>query len=75
MTMAQTDTPTTSELGAVSDPILPLFYVKGARIFQRPVRDKTGTKVQMGFVICTVHDGVDPDEVCAVLNRGEPATS
>lgn len=43
----------------------PLFYVSDNRVMQR------STKTTMGFLVCTVHDGVDPAEVCAILNRGE----
>jgi hypothetical protein len=51
----------------------PLFYTKGDdRIYQRPVKTERG--VQMGFAVCKVYDGIDPAEVCAILNRGEPAT-
>lgn len=51
----------------------PLFYVKDSTIFQRPVR--SGTGVRMGFAVCDVHDGVDPAEVCAMLNKSEPPTT
>ena len=50
------------------DPV-PLLYVKGTTIFHRPVKTVTGTS--MGFAVCDVHDGVNPDEVCALLNRAE----
>lgn len=52
--------------------VIPLFYVKGQAIFQRPTR--RGDNVTMGFCVCEVCDGVDPAEVCAILNKGEPAT-
>ncbi len=51
----------------------PLFYIdRGNEIRQRPVRRKSGTT--MGFVVCVVCDGVDPKEVCDILNKGQPAT-
>lgn len=50
----------------------PLFYAKGNTVFQRPVKSERGTR--MGFAVCDVRDGVDPDEVCEILNKGEPAT-
>lgn len=50
----------------------PLFYVKHGAVYQRPVR--TERDVSMGFRVCDVCAGVDPVEVCAILNRGEPAT-
>lgn len=50
----------------------PLFYIKGSTIFQRPVRSGTGTR--LGFAVCDVRDGIDPVDVCAILNKGEPAT-
>ena len=51
----------------------PLYYVDRINeIRQRPVRRKTGTT--MGFMVCTVADGIDPQELCDILNRGEPAT-
>jgi len=53
--------------------IEPLFYVKGAAVFQRPVRSEKG--VRMGFRVCDVCDGVDAAEICAILNKGEPAAS
>jgi|SRR6185369_2424106 len=49
----------------------PLYYVKGDAIFQRPVRNHKTGSVRMGFRVCTVADGVDPVEVCTILNRGE----
>jgi hypothetical protein len=52
--------------------VLPLFYVRGSIVFQRPVRN--GDRVRMGFPVCEVMDGVDPDVVCAIMNKGEPAT-
>lgn len=52
--------------------VIPLFYVKGNAVFQRPVQH--GKNVRMGFCVCEVMDGVDPAEVCAILNKGEPAT-
>lgn len=51
----------------------PLYYVDRINeIRQRPVKRSTGTT--MGFIVCIVQDGVDPQEVCDILNRGEPAT-
>lgn len=52
--------------------VLPLFYVKGREIFQRPTRK--GNAVSVGFRVCTVADHVNPAEVCAILNKGDPAT-
>lgn len=51
----------------------PLFYVRDRSIFQRPVRD--GNKTTMGFWVCEVADGVDPLELCAILNKGEQAVT
>lgn len=50
----------------------PLFYVQGHAIFQRPVNSAPPLRsVSMGFCVCEVCDGVDPDEVCKILNLGE----
>lgn len=50
----------------------PLFYVKAGSnvIFHRPVETKTG--VRLGFAVCKVCDGVDPADVCNLLNKAEP---
>lgn len=53
--------------------VIALYYVKGRAIFQRPTRTARGNTM-MGFLVCDVHDGVDPEEVCAILNKGESAT-
>lgn len=50
--------------------LIPMFYVKGNAVFQRPVRGKKGTT--MGFCVCEVSAGVQPADVCAILNKGEP---
>lgn len=57
--------------------IIPLYYVGKGRmdrktIFQRPVRNDDN--IAMGFAVCDVRDGIDPAEVCAILNKGDPAT-
>ena len=49
----------------------PLFFVKDDRIFHRPVKTAEGS-MRLGFCVCIVVDGVDPDEVCAILNKGSP---
>lgn len=46
-----------------------LYYVKGSAVYQRPVRIAGGTA--MGFRVCEVSDGVDPAEVCRLLNMAE----
>lgn len=51
--------------------IEPLFYVKANLIYQRPVT--ADDRVTMGFVVCEVAEDVDPEMVCAILNKGEPA--
>jgi hypothetical protein len=48
----------------------PLFYAKDMVVYQRPVQK--GTSVTMGFAVCEVRDGVDPLELCAMLNKAEP---
>jgi hypothetical protein len=53
----------------VIDGNTPLFYIKGNRIFQRPVR--RDNKTTMGFAVCEVCDGVDPLELCRLLNLAE----
>lgn len=55
------------------DDAIALYYVKGRDIFQRPTRTAKGNTM-MGFAVCEVHYGVDPNDVCAILNKGEPAT-
>lgn len=54
---------------SVKTGLKPLFYVEHSMIFHRPVRSKTGTT--MGFRVCVVCDGVDPERVCYLLNLGE----
>lgn len=54
------------------DDVISYFYVKQGYIFKRPVR--VGENITMGFPVCLVCDGVDAEQVCAILNRGEPAT-
>lgn len=54
----------------------PLYYVPendGESVYQRPIRTAKGF-LQLGFCVCTVKNDVDAAEVCAILNRGEPAT-
>ena len=51
----------------------PLYYVKGDAVYQRPVEH--GTRVQLGFCVCVVMDGVDPAAVCALLNKAEKPES
>lgn len=47
----------------------PLFYVKQNAIFHRPVKKPNGN-LSMGFCVCEVCDGVEPQEVCDLLNEG-----
>lgn len=58
----------------MSEETKPLYYVSprgaGNVIFCRLVRTKKG--VRMGFAMCEVCDGVDANEVCAMLNKAEP---
>lgn len=50
----------------------PLFYVKGRVIYQRPVKSPPPLRsIALGFAVCEVCGGVDPDEVCRILNMGE----
>jgi hypothetical protein len=51
--------------------VKPLFYVRDDSIFRRPIERKAN--VSMGFRVCTVANGVDPDELCAIMNRGGEA--
>jgi len=50
--------------------VMPLYYVRGDEIFQRPVRTSRN-HISTGFRVCFVSDGVDPNDVCAILNKGE----
>lgn len=52
--------------------VIALFYVKDRTIFQRPTRTSKGNTM-MGFAVCDVRDGLNPNEVCNIMNRGEPA--
>ena len=44
---------------------MPPFYVNGSTIFQ--IKRVQG--ILMGVAICTVRRGVDPAEICALLNK------
>jgi hypothetical protein len=44
---------------------LPPFYVNGSTIFQI----KMVHGIRMGVAVCTVRRGVDPAELCALLNK------
>lgn len=48
----------------------PLFYAARGTIFQRPIKTARGG-VTLGFAVCDVRDGIDPNMVCAILNIGE----
>lgn len=54
------------------DDVISYYYVRNGYIFKRPVRTDAG--VTMGFPVCLVCDGVEAEQVCAILNRGEPVT-
>lgn len=49
----------------------PLFYVKGTKIYQRPVKSAEGL-VTVGFLVCQVASEVNPDAVCDLLNKADP---
>lgn len=54
----------------------PLFHASGVAVFQRsitePDEDNPGCfKMSMGFRVCDVCPGVDPEDVAKLLNRGE----
>jgi hypothetical protein len=52
------------------------FYAHGMAVFKRPVHTATAdgkTSTVMGFRVCDVADGVQPEDVARYLNAGAKA--
>lgn len=55
----------------MADKLKPLYYAKDMTVFKRAVQ-VSKSSVRMGFAVCEVRDGVNPEDVAALLNKADP---